>query len=1100
MSKGFDWILSTVLRALVLVTPRRILRSLSWHAGKFVRQWQYTALDLRKDSWFDHFLLNATAHPWKFLGAATFIWSSIAATLIALNVCWHLLPNIWDKSDQTSYFGTAWTVQATIVALIYPLVTSFVTLMLQRRATAKVALTAYLLKTGVKPSGSSSFALLVMMTLQYLALPWMSEQVVQAVIFADIVWLGVNLCLTGRFLSHTAQYLQDESQVKTLMWLTQCITLPREVRINATGLLLQNAQSQGLVPGPGPLDESANPKVFLFPMGEGRAVKVLHFSTPRELRDVHFFLLGWAINRWILAQPTHNGSYPLLELPCEPGRPAKKHVLYGVRDAVPPDRFSDAAIRASYTFTRPIVPAMPFSTVEVLDELCQVAAAQADLRREPGFRQALEDLIGVHSGLLQAARYRLTDGTLESVCLLQDPNGWGSRAMGHQWMEPYRAIAEATVGILEDDNRFFTRAATVSERLVYWAGEQPQDVLVHLMLPSTLLMYYLGLWWSRRAATDAMPDAHGPRLLSAPLRNVYRESVQRWVGSWEQINVLVNVDAKLGEAQHWSAHITRVKVYAAHVDETARLLLAAVARSDAEAARKLEDALIKWWGQRYHQFDTGRAEPQHEWHLLTLDIANLSWEQARGQLPNLPDGPHAAVVASQVLAVVMKRYWTDVCLVTALVLLEHATNIEYAENSLCIEIVGSLMAGQGYDMGGMVDVDRYESAETAVARLTRALFSSRAYSQRLDKIVERFQSDTREPMTPGRIYSIYGTEDVVTLTRGQAIYLAALVASSHDMIYTFTRIVEAWSDNLQKLSRISRHFDSLAVILRQETFSDYLAIIGRLRSALDRTIPVAEAVIRAAAICVEAAEIVSKAHDTTVSDAPLDPDRLVELAARVHSRVFTHENQSEFPIAVMTKFAPTDDLLEKVSQRFTGVSKLPFTTPQLETLDGHLVYWFSKHIAVRGFAIALARLQRRLGIEPIRDDHAEAFYSDLLARIDAFDSANITPVILVASGQRIDYLSPYRLPEDGDLPAGFFIRPPDNPGSDLYATVNGVEVYVVPMISSRYLVLPKDKLTTIHYQKQLGDIGVLVYAENESEGKLDLTFEFACDFLDTLPA
>lgn len=1094
MTGRVDWILSSVLRLVMAVTPTRLLGSLSWHVGEFVRQWQDSASDLRKNSWFERLLLGAAAHLWIFLVAATVVWASIAASLVALAKYCSLPLDTWGKSDLLTYFGTAWSVQATVVALVYPLVISFVTFLLQRRATAKVALTAYVLETGVKPSGTSSFALLVLMTLQYLALPWMSLQQVQAVMVANVTWLAVNLFLTGWFLARTAQYLQDERRVQTLLWLTQCVTLPREVRTYSMGLLLQNAQKQGWVPGADLPDESSEPKVYLFPMGEGRAVVQRHFSTPKELRDVHFRPLGWAIGRWILVQRTVESDHPLLELPCTPGDPAEKHVLCRVRDAKPPGRIAAAAIRASYRFSRPTASAMPFTSVEVMDELGQEAASQAELRREPGFRQALDDLVDVHTGLLRAARFRSSDGSLDSMCLLPDPYGWGSRAMGREWMEPYRAIAEAAVAALEDDDRFFLRTAALSGRLMYRAGEQPQGVLVNLMLSSTLLMYHLGLWWSRCGATEPVPEAHGPRLLSAPLRNVYRDAVQGWVGSWENIDVRIDKDADLRDTALWSPHVTRVKVYAVHIDETARLLLAAVARGDAEAARRLEDSLVKWWGVRQHEFGADRGGPQLGWNLLTLALADLSWDQARAHIPDLPEGAQAEEAADRLLAVVLKRYWSDVCMVTALVLLEHAASIEHAETSLCVEIVGALMGGRGYDKGGTADVERYQDAGAAVARLTRALFADRAYSQRLDKIVERFRSDTREPMTSGRMYSFRGAEDVDTLTRGQAMYLSALVAGRHDELREFARLVEAWHADLQRLGRISRHFDALATELRRDDFKKYSTTIEKLRAILDRTNPIAEAVTRAGAVCEEAAKTASKAHEKTVTDAPLDPDRLLELAQRVHARVFSNEEQTEFPIAVTTDFVATDEVLEKASQGFTGVSKLPFTNPQLETMDDHLVRWVSQYTARHAFAIALARLQRKLGIEPVRDDHADAFYADLEARISAVVVEGWTPAILVASGRRADYLSPFRLPEDGDVPAGVVIRPPDNPERGLRATVNGVEVYAVPMSASRYLVLPKEWLKTLRYQSRQAATGLTVQAESRAEGKLDITFEFACEF------
>jgi hypothetical protein len=43
-------------------------------------------------------------------------------------------------------------------------------------------------------------------------------------------------------------------------------------------------------------------------------------------------------------------------------------------------------------------------------------------------------------------------------------------------------------------------------------------------------------------------------------------------------------------------------------------------------------------------------------------------------------------------------------------------------------------------------------------------------------------------------------------------------------------------------------------------------------------------------------------------------------------------------------------------------------------------------------------------------------------------------------------------------------------------------------------VLHKEWLQTLRFQKQQDDIGIMVHVENESQGKVDITFEFACEF------
>lgn len=315
-----------------------------------------------------------------------------------------------------------------------------------------------------------------------------------------------------------------------------------------------------------------------------------------------------------------------------------------------------------------------------------------------------------------------------------------------------------------------------------------------------------------------------------------------------------------------------------------------------------------------------------------------------------------------------------------------------------------------------------------------------------------------------------------------------------DDLRAFTEIVQEWRENLKRLDRLSRHFTTLGIVARGDDFKRNVPTLEILCKSLGCTYTAFHALHRVASACDEAATKANSAQAATINDAAIDPARMFEVAQQVHFRVFGNDEQTEFPIELTASFVATDDALETARQVFTGVSKLPFTSPQLETLDGNLVSWFGEYTARQAFATALARLQRRLGLEPVRDDHADTFFADLGARIAVVAAQGCTPIVLIASGSRTDYLSPYRLPEDGDVPAGFVIRAPDSAKKGLHATVNGVEVFEVPMILSRYLVLPREWLTTLRYQRRYGDLGVSVHAENEVPGKIDIAFEFACEF------
>ena len=93
--------------------------------------------------WTRGMLMRAGEHPVQ--------WPIIAFAVSALvSIGLHFLPDAApritlsdNKTDLTTYFSGPWTVQAAVVALVYPIVIAFVTLLVQRR-NAKSILHIYL--------------------------------------------------------------------------------------------------------------------------------------------------------------------------------------------------------------------------------------------------------------------------------------------------------------------------------------------------------------------------------------------------------------------------------------------------------------------------------------------------------------------------------------------------------------------------------------------------------------------------------------------------------------------------------------------------------------------------------------------------------------------------------------------------------------------------------------------------------------------------------------------------------------------------------------------------------------------------------------------
>lgn len=179
-------------------------------ARRQVSSWTQNNATLRtfKYGRFRRFLLWSTDHPLAF---ALFMGSMAVSVAYAIaGQQWGFMPHLTGpdldpKFDPAAYTGVPWSVQATLVALVYPIVLSFMALMLQRKAHSTVALRAYVLDSCVVPAGASSICLLLVMGAQYFAAPYSTQgfltEYMALLLLMNGTWFTCNLFLTGFFLT-----------------------------------------------------------------------------------------------------------------------------------------------------------------------------------------------------------------------------------------------------------------------------------------------------------------------------------------------------------------------------------------------------------------------------------------------------------------------------------------------------------------------------------------------------------------------------------------------------------------------------------------------------------------------------------------------------------------------------------------------------------------------------------------------------------------------------------------------------------------------------------------------------------------------------------
>lgn len=279
-------------------------------------------------------LLFAGEHPLRFAG-------SLFALQIALLVLVAVLPQDWfapawfkwEAAEQLTHFSTVWTIQATLAALVYPIVISFVAVYLQRRPAAEAFIHLYMLDSGGLAAGLSSLALVTVMGVQYLMLSTWGTAWLPGWAAIDTAWFVLNAALTTFFLFRTVEFLRPEVQARVIQRYTVNVALPRDVQRLNSFQVLAGGIAKGWFPVPSYGDDKApeGPRLLIgWAFREGDAQGELRLRAQARLVDVRIWLVRMVVESWyrsalISPRPDKpeafavDKSWPLLTLPMSPG-------------------------------------------------------------------------------------------------------------------------------------------------------------------------------------------------------------------------------------------------------------------------------------------------------------------------------------------------------------------------------------------------------------------------------------------------------------------------------------------------------------------------------------------------------------------------------------------------------------------------------------------------------------------------------------------------------------------------------------------------------------------------------------------------------------
>lgn len=1029
----------------------------------------------------------------------------------------------WDASTQLSYFGTLWSVQATLAALAYPMVIAFVAVFLQRRPAADSFMHVYLLTSGAAVAGLSSLLLVVIMGIQYVALPYIGAKALLRFGALDSVWFLLNAGLTARFLYKTIDFLRPDVQLDAVQRYVASVALPREIRRLYLFQVLARAYERGWIPLPSySSDRNARgPKVMVSRFGFGRGVEqgTIVLKARSRLVNVRLWLLWYATSRWGKAainwhspdaqsHPRHVKE-PLLTVPMSPGTEYEQRSSLALVEAGPDlTKGQRRILRRAFVFKRLSREKYSIRVGTILSEFEVDASTAATKADGQAFERAYDALVGLHEMLLSVAVIEADDGSTGSWAQLPDTSSFFDRALHTNWNSKYRSVFLAVVDAIDVNVDPMLRVSYIVSHLSSdTVCNSPVEIRQAILDLPDLLMYFLSNWWAEHIEKQGVLEhgAYRGVSLQPPLFGLYEKVLSGFIGAWENAKDRISPIPPADDEFDWASVASVARVRATHLEHTARMLIAAVMRGDQAAAEWFADSLTKWWGDlRYENHAitlTGKTS------FLTIDALGDDWRELVGSLNIATDdqrrfGERQAELQRAVFLAALENFWIDIQIVTVELLLSlvpKSTDANLKE-SLAAQILIAMLTGRQLRPGDspsstLSNMTGDELLVATVRQFAAGGHFRRGYVSTLSRFTERIKDMQQPGMVTSRTYSssvVDGLDSLleqwVTLmtlfstsrwSAGTALeqQLAVWMVRQYGSIEILQSQLKTWIEKLQRPGDIQ---GAIATILLESAGKE--GDVTTARRNLQRSLTALNNTMGAM-------------RGEQLRTAQVDPARLAELSTYASSTAFESKTGG-FPLQLFRTITYSREPLTDWTLTMLQIRKGELTHVEMDRRAINEEEYWARTMRDRVAAVVLTDVLRASDPSERAAPDSETYWSTLKAESERIIEHGLRPMLLLENAtmpewvwhwQHADYGLGYQKPEDLRV-----WRKTEQ--CDAYiCNFNDIEVYSSPFTAGASILMTREAFDTIRFQKFPDDgFVVTTYSLREdSDFLLDVHLRFS---------
>ena len=638
-------------------------------------------------------------------------------------------------SAELAYLTAVWTVQATLAGLVYPIVISFVTILLQRRYNAKAILSIYLADSAAIPSGLGALALVGVVGGQYLLVPLVPSAVIPLWVALDGVVFLWNLWLTANFLYRTFEFIRPDKRADIIGRYATNVSWPKELREYLAQQFYEEFINE-------PQENSAvvitTNKAALLYRGDITDISVRVRKLSR-VSDIRLRLLHWALSDWRkrAVSPLREANnaqrrgvssdslaaHPVLVMPLPLDQPIDRGpaILCQTDSWCTCSGCAQWLIRHAFVFKPAQNTPSPLRIGDILGDVQAEAILAIQANETQTFKDRLSEWVDLYCHLISEAPFRNSPATGNNQ--LDRVSDWGSQPVRIFWksrisvhaITMFKGLVDAAVSKV-DTNAEFVLIAIRELHVLYGRAREnlhPGALVDYFQIPS-IMFKRIHVWWVATAEQngDVEHTACWGVFLRPPFFGTYRQILRIFVREWEDLKreiLPVNKDDNSSRklSQPWGVLQNGAEYLHVHMQETLRLLFRCVQQGDKEGAQWFLDVLLRWRAQiePHNIRSIVGGLPRRDW--LTLEVAACTWDEAKENWAALwspgwqqmdKESTSEPRASEAIFWAALRNYWIDACYIAMLGLVVVGKNCP-CQTSLAARLVRALVSEE---MSGVV--------------------------------------------------------------------------------------------------------------------------------------------------------------------------------------------------------------------------------------------------------------------------------------------------------------------------------------------------------------------------------------------------------------